>query len=725
MVINEVYTGAGLTATMIPEMDFELSELVGASGKISTTNAQKTLTWTVTNAKRLVPDIYKGCVAKLTGYDANAAALNKAFNLVIKSNTENTIVFNHALSSVATHIWECTILSYGAPVLAPATTAITGSGVTSVTIVDDGAGIPFSATQSLTFTGGGSGSGATGTYALTKHKNTLTCTAENGSNYDGKSFTIKAASGTTLIYTFWFDIDDAGTSTVPTIGGTTSYVEVNTIDSGDAAGTVASKLTTKINAQIGLTATYTGDVITVESSNGGFTASTVVLTGSSHPLTKAELVIGGEIESATITAPGNAYSPAPAITAITGTTNATFTTTIGSATAVNLLADNWLGLVNTITPPTVEAEMKQLNMALGGTRNFNYQYKGAETLGNASIDVSASNGMWLYYALGAMSYSDVTINGGNTLNSTLIANAAYGLTTGTKIHRVKDGAILPPLASTDTALSYKQITGPLTYTFSESNSGDLPSFALEVTAEKGNISYATQDTTDDFRRHFSRVYTGMVVSSLTMNFEEGQDVKMTVDAMSRKAHDAGDNYIPKAGVTNINLFNRKALPGGTLTADDTKPFMFSDGSIKVFGQTLGRVKNGSIAINNSLTAQRFIGNYDRTITSATTAGQRTYEVQLTLLITDRKMWEELRNENETTSTTSSSGSTTSEFGDIELEFEKDSNPSDKIIIKLKDYLTSNVDIPFPDDKGALEVAVTLQPRNLSTCTYTGKWIIQG
>ena len=45
--------------------------------------------------------------------------------------------------------------------------------------------------------------------------------------------------------------------------------------------------------------------------------------------------------------------------------------------------------------------------------------------------------------------------------------------------------------------------------------------------------------------------------------------------------------------------------------------------------------------------------------------------------------------------------------------------------QLKDYLTSNVDIPFPDDKGALEVAVTLQPRNLSTCTYTGKWIIQG
>jgi len=306
------------------------------------------------------------------------------------------------------------------------------------------------------------------------------------------------------------------------------------------------------------------------------------------------------------------------------------------------------------------------------------------------------------------------------------ADSSFGLATGgSNIYRTK-GSVIVPTPPAGTVLSnYKQIKGPVEYVFSESDSGDLPSFALEVTAEKGNITYATQDATDDFRKHYSRIYTGLQVNTLTMNFEEGQELKMTIDAMARKAHDAANNYTPKAGVTaNTNLFNLKT---GTisLTADDTKPYMFSDGSIKVYGQSLGRVKNGSITITNSLTAQRFIGNYDRSITSATTAGQRIYTVTLTLLITDRKMWEELRNENETTTTKSSSGSATSEFGDIELEFEKDSNTQDKLVIKLKDYLTSNVDIPFPDDKGALEVVVTLQPRNLSTCTYTGKWIIQG
>ena len=734
MVINEVYTGAGLTATMIPEMDFELSDLVGATANsvktISTTSNQTTLTWTVLDTNRLVPNIYKGCVAKLTGYSANNAnLLGKTFNLVIKSNTENTIVFNHALSSVAGDRWRCTILSYGAPVLAPSTTSITGNGVTGITIVNDGARILFAASQTLAFSGGG-GAGATGTYTLTKHKNALTCTAESGANYDGtKLITIKSVAATPITYVFWFNAGGAGTD--PNNSSPIVDIEV-VLDNGDAVGTVASTLTAAINTAAGLTATVVGAEVTVEPTNGGYLTSHCVLTGSSHPLTKTELVIGGEVEAVSIGNSGSGYTSAPAIaavtTAVSAGTNATFSTTFGTVTSPTLLSDNWLGLVNTIAPPSVDVEMKQLNLALGGTRNFNYQYKGAETLGNASIDVSASHGMWLYYALGSMSY---TIAAGNLNSSSLsaatpAADSSFGLATGgSNIYRTK-GSVIVPTPPAGTVLSnYKQIKGPVEYVFSESDSGDLPSFALEVTAEKGNITYATQDATDDFRKHYSRIYTGLQVNTLTMNFEEGQELKMTIDAMARKAHDAANNYTPKAGVTaNTNLFNLKT---GTilLTADDTKPYMFSDGSIKVYGQSLGRVKNGSITITNSLTAQRFIGNYDRSITSATTAGQRIYTVTLTLLITDRKMWEELRNENETTTTKSSSGSATSEFGDIELEFEKDSNTQDKLVIKLKDYLTSNVDIPFPDDKGALEVVVTLQPRNLSTCTYTGKWIIQG
>ena len=47
---------------------------------------------------------------------------------------------------------------------------------------------------------------------------------------------------------------------------------------------------------------------------------------------------------------------------------------------LTLLSDNWLGLVNSITPPSVDVELGQLNLAVAGSRNFQYQYKKGETV---------------------------------------------------------------------------------------------------------------------------------------------------------------------------------------------------------------------------------------------------------------------------------------------------------------------------------------------------------
>jgi len=375
------------------------------------------------------------------------------------------------------------------------------------------------------------------------------------------------------------------------------------------------------------------------------------------------------------------------------------TVTNGSA---NLLADNWLGLVNTISPPTVEAEPKQLNLALGGTRNFGFQFKGAETLGEASIDISLNHGAWLYYALGKMTFSAEQDGSLNLTSSGKLPGYTYFHAANNTFHRYEGDACLPPHTDT-TATNYKKWDGnKIVYTITEANSGDLPSFALEITNEKGNTTYANDTEFDD---HFTRIYTGCQVNTLTLNFEEGQDVKATVGAVSRKAHDASSAYTPKRNVTSpSNLFNY---------GDDNanNPYMFSDGTIKIFGQTMARIKSGSITITNNLTPQRFIGNYDRKITSAHIAGQRMYELTLNLLITDRTIWDELRKQNETTDST------------IEIEFAKSDN--DKINLKFDNYLTTSVDIPFPDDKGPLEVSMIVQPRTLNACTYTGKWVIQG
>ena len=374
----------------------------------------------------------------------------------------------------------------------------------------------------------------------------------------------------------------------------------------------------------------------------------------------------------------------------------------------NLLADNWLGLVNTITPPSVDAEMKQLNLGLGGTRNFGFQYKGAESYGSASIDVSLNNGSWLYYALGKKTFT-ATQDSSNTLANSASNGSVYFDNTNKTFHRREGNIVSPPATyGTADASLLKWNSAKVDYTFTEAEGATLPSFALEFTNEKGNVTDANyfQDANDE--RLFSRIFTGCQVNTFTMNFEEGQELKATIDAVTRRGYDSNANYTPKRRVrTASGLFNHN------LSADNL-PFMFSDGTVQAFGQNLARVKSGTLTINNNITPQRYIGAYDRSIVSAHQPAQRTYEVSLNLQVTDRLIFDELRGADEVT------------LGDIVLTFDKNSTAdTDKITITLKDYIVQSVDIPFPDDKGMIDVAVTLSARTLHECKYHGKWIIIG
>ena len=144
-----------------------------------------------------------------------------------------------------------------------------------------------------------------------------------------------------------------------------------------------------------------------------------------------------------------------------------------------LLSDNWLGLVNTFTPPNIDVETKELALMGGNTRNLSLQYRGAETVSGGSLDISLNNGSWLYYALGKVTSLSATNNSTDWTASTdnkFIANA-----TSTGIVRVpsNDGIEYPPLststADTDAAdhtlANYNEIASNsvLTYTFGEAN----------------------------------------------------------------------------------------------------------------------------------------------------------------------------------------------------------------------------------------------------------------
>ena len=87
-----------------------------------------------------------------------------------------------------------------------------------------------------------------------------------------------------------------------------------------------------------------------------------------------------------------------------------------------LLADEWLGIVESATFPTTEVETKQINLSLGGSRNKTYQYKGIETASGGNFGFVANHASFLYYFFGKCTEIECT------------TTAASGTPTSTDVH---------------------------------------------------------------------------------------------------------------------------------------------------------------------------------------------------------------------------------------------------------------------------------------------------
>ena len=85
------------------------------------------------------------------------------------------------------------------------------------------------------------------------------------------------------------------------------------------------------------------------------------------------------------------------------------------------------------------------------------------------------------------------------------------------------------------------------------------------------------------------------------------------------------------------------------------------------------------------------------------------------MITDSEIWDKLREQNEAENQVDGSL--------ISLIFTK--NDDEKITLTLDDYIVTNVDIPFPEDRGPIEATMTVAPRTMKTAQYVGKWAIMG
>jgi len=430
-----------------------------------------------------------------------------------------------------------------------------------------------------------------------------------------------------------------------------------------------------------------------------------------------------------------------------------------SGSTKRLNADNWLGLVESATFPNVEVEMKQMNLQLGGSRNFTHQYKGIETASGGNINLTANHGAFLYYALGRCTEITATFHayspsnklnahgtnsshddrrhvfldtsGGNAQSDHLVTSDEF-LEQGPIFYKTarESDTLVPPLLhgfdtntnmelldrTTSTATVLSQ---PITYKFEESDGVNLPSFALEQTMAKSSTlttnttGGASEDTT------FVRIARGNRVNTFTMTANENEEVKMTMDLNTRAVQSLGqdENYEARGGITdNRQLFNFEQANDTSTTDKDAEllePFFFSSGLFSIFGQQFLKVTNLTLTINNNLQDKRFIGIGNKSIKDAIPA-QRNYEVSFTAMVTDDKLFEELLNQTEV-------GDTASTL--LTLQFDKANG--EQILMKFQDYFLNSANFTIPDDKGPITVEGTVMPRTLNSCTVKTHWVLQG
>lgn len=386
-----------------------------------------------------------------------------------------------------------------------------------------------------------------------------------------------------------------------------------------------------------------------------------------------------------------------------------------------LNADNFIGLVESATFPNLEVEMKQLNLSLGGSRNFTHQYKGIETASGGNIALIANQGHWLYYALGRCTATTIpagirssatagsfsapyTVNGADA--NTFLHDDTTHIEDGPIFYRTIGTSITPPLMPTDTTVGQlvalaslsagSFATNFITYTINEQDTSKLPSFALEQSISKTDTNLLTDiDSTATESHNFVRIARGNRVNTLTMTANENEEVKMTMDLNSSavNALDIDEEMYARNNVAEVeNFSNRKNAQAGHL-----EPFFFSDGIFSAFGHTFLKITNFTLTINNNIQDKRFVGVGSKSVKQGIPA-QRTYELTFTALVTDDRLFRELLNPAEDTT------------NDITLQFDKSNGEQIKLV--FENAFTSAANFTIPDDKGPVTVEATIMPRGL-------------
>jgi len=312
-----------------------------------------------------------------------------------------------------------------------------------------------------------------------------------------------------------------------------------------------------------------------------------------------------------------------------------------TSTAKRLLSDQWLGILESATFPTVDPDMKQVNLSLGGSRNFTYQYKGITNFGDGDLSLVANHGAWLYYFLGRctnincstaeLAASDnapddrftadpldanaVMIEGLDSSGSDVPVGANKDIggfaDTGPFFYRTVGQDICPPLADNAVANTVNmdaltrptinasgQITNAITYTFQEANSDNLPSFAIERSDSK--LAATTPFRTDTSSISLSSGATDGT-TTITYGSNTNVEVGMLISGTNIPTHTRIAQVVSatKAELTNAATATGSSLTF-TLTEDEDNSFVQIARGCRVNTLTMTANENEEVKIQLSL-----------------------------------------------------------------------------------------------------------------------------